>query len=99
MTISCNRDGCDRTWPRDPVLEVDCPSCRAPIGTKCKRPSGHGGNLVHPHGRRDNLAVAEGHYGTCPLNICTETTEYIDGSDTLTEEVEDTTEQTSIGAF
>jgi hypothetical protein len=73
MTISCNRRGCDRTWPRDPVLEIECPSCGAGVGTKCKRPSGHGGNFVHPHHRRDRLAVAEGHYGNCPLGICAET--------------------------
>ena len=99
MTLSCNRDGCDRTWPRDPVLEVGCPSCSAPIGTKCKRPSGHAGNFVHPHGKRDRLAVDEGHYGTCPLDICAETLEDIDRSDTPTEEDGDTTEQVSIGAF
>ncbi|WP_251344581.1 zinc finger domain-containing protein [Haloplanus halophilus] len=72
MTVSCNRQACDRTWLRDPVLEVHCPSCGADIGTKCKRPSGHGGNFVHPHAARDRLAVAEGHYGHCPLEICAE---------------------------
>ncbi len=72
MTVSCNRQACDRTWPRDPVLEVRCPTCGADIGTKCKRPSGHGGNFVHPHAVRDRLAVADGHYGHCPLGICAE---------------------------
>jgi len=72
MTVSCNRQACDRTWPRDPVLEIECPSCGADVGTKCKRPSGHGGNFVHPHAARDRRAVAEGHYGNCPLGICAE---------------------------
>lgn len=73
MTVSCNRDGCDRTWSRDPVLEIKCPTCSAAVGAKCKRPSGHGGNFVHPHAARDRLAVEEGHYGACPLGICAET--------------------------
>lgn len=73
MSVSCNRDGCDRTWPRDPVLEIRCPTCDADIGMKCKRPSGHGGNFVHPHAARDRLAVADGYYGGCALGICAET--------------------------
>lgn len=37
--VSCNL--CGQTWPRDPRLEVPCPECRAPIGRRCHRPSGH----------------------------------------------------------
>jgi len=99
MTISCNRDGCDREWPRDPVLEVGCPSCGALIGTKCKRPSGHGGNFVHPHGARDRAAVAEGHYGECPLDICAETLEDMDGPDSLNENGEETREQVTLDSL
>lgn len=72
MTISCNRKTCDRKWPYDPVLEIRCPTCGADIWTKCKRPSGHGGNYVHPHAARDRFAVADGHYVDCPLGICAE---------------------------
>jgi hypothetical protein len=99
MTVFCSRDGCDQTWPRDPVLEVECPSCGAAIGTKCKRPSGHGGNFVHPHGRRDRLAVDEGHYGTCPLDICAESLEDMDRPDTPIDERGEPTKQASIGSF
>lgn len=33
---------CGKTWSRDPVLEVPCPVCGAPVGKPCqrKRPSG-----------------------------------------------------------
>jgi hypothetical protein len=70
MSAFCQRDGCSKTWDRDPVLEVACPSCSADVGVKCRRPSGHGGNFVHPHDKRDLLADAEGHYGECPKGIC-----------------------------
>lgn len=26
----CQKLGCAMSWPRDPVLEVACPDCRAP---------------------------------------------------------------------
>lgn len=57
---------CGQTWPRDPALEVPCPTCRAGVGRKCRRPSGHeawGG----VHAERDLLAMefVPG-YGRCP---------------------------------
>lgn len=67
--VVCLR-GCGRSWPRDPALEVECPTCRAPIGSPCRRPSGHpifGGS---PHAARDLLADREGHYGRCPKGLC-----------------------------
>lgn len=68
MTASCQRDGrCGKTWPRDPVLEVVCPSCNAPVGVKCRRPSGH---RCDPHAPRDVLADQKGCYGPCPLQLC-----------------------------
>ncbi|MEL7464851.1 MAG: hypothetical protein AAFN79_12330 [Pseudomonadota bacterium] len=68
MTVRCQRDGrCGKEWPRDPVLEVPCPSCNAPVGVKCRRPSGH---RCDPHAPRDILADQQGHYGTCPLGLC-----------------------------
>lgn len=39
MSISCNN--CGEEWPRDPRLEVACPTCQAPVGQKCRRPSEH----------------------------------------------------------
>lgn len=55
---------CGQTWPRDPALEVVCPTCHAAIGVRCRRPSGHGCNL---HAERDRKALAElDWYGTCP---------------------------------
>ncbi len=38
MTVTCI---CGDEFPRHPALEVACPSCQAPIGKSCKRPSGH----------------------------------------------------------
>ena len=68
MTIYCTRrTDCGKTWPRDPVLEVRCPTCQAPVGRRCKRPSGH---ACEVHVGRDRLADRAGHYGACPLGIC-----------------------------
>lgn len=67
---ACAKPGCDRSWPRDPVLEVDCPDCHAPVGVRCRRPSGHSGPLVELHAARDLLADHVGAYGDCPLKSC-----------------------------
>lgn len=72
MTTHCQKDGCPRTWDRDPAVEVACPTCSADVGVKCRRPSGHGGNFVHPHAKRDLLALEEGHYGECPSGRCSQ---------------------------
>jgi hypothetical protein len=69
-TAVCNRAVCDRTWPRDPVPEVACPDCKAPIGARCRRPSGHSGPLIELHAARDILADREDKYGSCPLGLC-----------------------------
>lgn len=57
MPVTCNN--CGEEWPRDPVLEVECPTCSADVGEKCSRPSGHSGNFVHPHASRDKRAAQE----------------------------------------
>lgn len=67
---TCARPGCGRTWLRDPVLEVTCPDCGAPIGVRCRRPSGHSGPMVKLHAARDLLADRIGAYGHCPLGRC-----------------------------
>jgi hypothetical protein len=54
---------CGQTWPREPALEVLCPTCQAPIGRKCRRPSGYGCDL---HAERDREAMRRGIYGPCP---------------------------------
>lgn len=66
----CTKPGCGKSWLRDPVLEVTCPTCRAPAGVGCRRPSGHSGPFVDLHAERDILADREGKYGPCPLNLC-----------------------------
>lgn len=68
MTVSCNN--CGEEWPRDPVLEVECPMCRADVGEKCKRPSEHSGGFVHPHSAREKRALREvDSYGHCTGTI------------------------------
>ena len=67
---SCDRPGCGASWPRDPVLDVACPDCKAAIGVRCRRPSGHSGPFTELHNARDILADTVGAYGTCPLGIC-----------------------------
>lgn len=62
--VSCG--SCGRRFPGDPVLEVECPTCGAEKGEKCKRPSGWSGNFTHPHGDRDSLALAKGITPPCP---------------------------------
>lgn len=69
MTAHCLK-GCGKTWPRDPVLEVACPTCNAPVGRRCKRPSGHGVWGGQPHPARDVLADRCGFYGACPWQCC-----------------------------
>jgi len=66
----CTRPGCTRSWPRDPVLEIACPDCNAPVGVGCRRPGGHSGPFVEMHAARDILANRAGKYGTCPLELC-----------------------------
>lgn len=63
--VQCHN--CGQTWPRDPALEVACPECLAPIGRKCKRPSGHGVWGGQFHAARDELAMKSvPGYGKCP---------------------------------
>lgn len=75
MTVKCQVPGCGLTWERDPVLEVECPTCKAPPGRACRQPSGH--NTWNPFGRfhaeRDLHADQSGAYGPpdhCPLARC-----------------------------
>lgn len=68
--VSCNKNGCQKTWSRDPCLEVKCPDCGAGVGERCKRPSGWSGPFVKFHKERDLLALEEGHYGECPKGVC-----------------------------
>lgn len=60
--VRCN--ACGQTWPRDPALEVPCPTCHAPVGGPCRRPSGHACAL---HADRDRLAMAQGVLTPCPV--------------------------------
>ena len=55
MTVFCTY--CGEGWPRDPALEVTCPSCsRGGGGRRCVRPSGHEGEI---HADRDRRAMDE----------------------------------------
>ena len=74
----CGISGCGNTWPRDPILEVACPKCKAAIGVKCGayRPSEHklsaefSGTNSWGHPERDIVANEQGKYGECPLGGC-----------------------------
>lgn len=61
MTVSCS--SCGETWPRDPALEVPCPTCHAKIGQACKRPSGH--KAMDVHVARDKAAMKAGFLRKC----------------------------------
>lgn len=68
MTAFCLKPQCERTWPRDPVLEVPCPTCHAGVGMWCRRPSGH--SFKSFHRERDIAADLAGAYGRCPTGRC-----------------------------
>lgn len=55
---------CGEEWPRDPALEVECPTCKAEVGRWCRRPSGH--RAMSLHADRDRRAMAEGKLKPCP---------------------------------
>lgn len=60
----CSR--CGQTWPRDPRLEVECPDCHAPVGSRCRRPSGHTAAI---HLAREQRAVDLGYLDAeCPAD-------------------------------
>ena len=69
-TAFCQKPGCGKAWPVDPVLTVQCPDCKAAPGVGCRRPSGWSGPFVEFHASRDLLADREGKYGPCPLGLC-----------------------------
>jgi hypothetical protein len=61
MTATCSNRG--ETWPHDPALEVRSPTCHVPAGVKCRRPSGHRGEL---HASHDQAAMDAGFLRPCP---------------------------------
>ncbi|MEZ5784349.1 MAG: hypothetical protein R3D70_22635 [Rhizobiaceae bacterium] len=66
----CQKPGCDRWWPRDPAFEIVCPDCHAPVGSPCRRPSGHTVFAYGVHAARDLAVDAAGKYGLCPTGRC-----------------------------
>ena len=68
VPVHCRR--CGTAWPRDPALEVACPTCGAVIGQPCRRPSGHTIPYGEAHAARDLTADAAGSYGSCPRGRC-----------------------------
>lgn len=61
--VTCQN--CGQTWARDPALEVACPTCKAPAGRRCRRPSGHRTPYGVPHADRDRAAMAAGKLAPC----------------------------------
>jgi hypothetical protein len=75
MAVSCSN--CGERWPRDPALEVKRPTCHAPAGVRCKRPSGHGCDI---HASRDQAAMDAGFLRMCPKGPSATTAEALQGS-------------------
>lgn len=67
MTVMCGI--CGQTWARDPALEVPCPQCHAPVGVKCRRPSGHNCDIHHA---RDQAALDAGIIEVCKPTVSQE---------------------------
>lgn len=60
--VQCAR--CGEEWPQgDPALRVACPTCQAPPGRRCRRPSAH---ECVVHAARDLLAMDRGLLRPCP---------------------------------
>ena len=60
--VLCHR--CGEEWlDGDPALRVACPSCQAPPGRRCRRPSAH---ECVVHAARDRLAMDMGLLRPCP---------------------------------
>lgn len=60
--VQCRR--CGEEWPLgDPALHVACPTCQAPPGRRCRRPSAH---ECVVHAARDGLATGMGLLTACP---------------------------------
>lgn len=75
MTVTCSQ--CGEQWARDPALAVPCPACLAPVGRRCRRPSGHDCAV---HASRDQAAMAAGFLRMCPKASSTHGTEPLQGS-------------------
>ena len=69
---------CGKWWARDPVLEVECPTCGQPTGSRYvhESPSGHRKSAAFQrlppwgHDARDLKAVQQGAYGERPYGEC-----------------------------
>jgi hypothetical protein len=59
--VTCER--CGETWPREPALEVACPSCHKRAGAWCVRPSHH--RAMALHAAREKLAMEQGFLRRC----------------------------------
>jgi hypothetical protein len=60
-TFTC--EGCGDTWDHDPRLTAACPTCKAPAGVACVRPSEHRlsasfGNSIHALRRKLSFEIA-----------------------------------------
>lgn len=62
VTVTCGDCRVELAFPRDPAREVPCLDCGAPIGSPCRKPSGHRmwRNVVHAS--RDVAALEAGAY-------------------------------------
>lgn len=63
MTYRC--DLCGDEWPFDPARLIACPDCRAPVGSPCKKPSGHPFPGGGHHASREPAAMAAGLLQRC----------------------------------
>lgn len=64
MTFTCRT--CGEQWERHPVTRVPCPTCRAPAGAWCVRPSGHKAQELHID--REQAALDSGALQRCPAS-------------------------------
>ncbi len=63
IPIACGDCGVELDFDADPALAVVCPECRAPVGSRCRKPSGHRMPHGTVHALRDVSALEAGAYG------------------------------------
>lgn len=57
---------CGQEWDKHPFLQLPCPTCDAPAGAWCRRPSEHSGPFVEIHVAREQAVVDAGLVDICP---------------------------------
>lgn len=67
MAYQCSN--CGEEWETHPFLQLPCPTCHAPAGAWCRRPSGHSGPFTDIHVAREQAVLDAGLVKKCPAAV------------------------------